>query len=231
MPRFKLLLAILFALVHMSCASFPQNQLPRIDHMPVISEYKHRPSAYITVSFRINDKGPAVAAVAQGRRIVQTIADKVTREADIFEEFTFDRSEMAGKEYIISIDLLNHGNESTASLKGMLFGLSLGTIPIWVTDNYTLNAKVFNATGKLLAEYRFDDSLRTYFHLFLLFSTKKRPANTSELVLSNMIRNFYKKLYDEKIIQFGDEKNYTCLDCGRTERRNDTRYKGLPSAY
>lgn len=214
MLRSRLLLVVLFALVLISCASFPQNQLPQIDSLPVISENQHKPSAYIEVFYRFNDRGPAVAGIEQGRRMVQGIVRKITRKAAIFDDFTFDKAELPGKDYIISIDMLNYGNEDSAYFAGMLFAMSLGTIPIWATDNYTLSAKVFDATGRLLAEYRFNDSLRTYFHLFFIFTTKSRPKNTCEIVLSNMVRNFYQRLYDEKIIKFGDQ-NFACLDYGR----------------
>jgi hypothetical protein len=187
-----------------SCASFPGKKLPTIETLPDKSEFMNKPSIYLDVNFFTHLSGahkkPAENVTAKGI-FIETV-EQVTKESNLFATYTFDRFKGREMDYIIKLDMTNYGNMGTAMLGGMITGLSLFTIPSRVTDNYKLVANVFDRNGKELGSYEVEDCIRTWFHLFMLPLAGKTPNRTVKHVWTNMLKNIYEAISNDKLLLY-----------------------------
>ena len=75
-------------------------------------------------------------------------------------------------------------------------------MPTAVTDNYKLNAKLFDGKGQLLKSYSYDDAFVTWFGIWLLPVAGKTPNSAMEEVLGNMIRTLFRDILNDELLRY-----------------------------
>jgi hypothetical protein len=194
---------ILIAVLLNACASIPGRLIPTIEELPDKSMHEKKPTVFIDVNYHTFLKGlhsEPVENITAKDVFIQELK-KVTDEAELFASYTLDKFESNGVDYTLQIDMLNHGNYTTAMLAGIVSGLTLTVIPVAAKDNFTLTAKLLDADGNEIKTYVYDDYVRTWFHLFLLpfsWTIKTTPIKVRE----NMVKNLYNDILQENQMEY-----------------------------
>jgi len=170
------------ALLAAGCASFPGNELPKrgYDALDPV-----RPKA--VVDYAVTFSGQGGQRMYSASYLLSERVKAVFDKSGIFSKHTLDGK---GAPVQLSIKLDNKGDQRTAKLLGIVAGLSLTVIPVYVTDNYELTVDV-NAGDKVIKSYICKDHMTTWFQLFLIFAfPSHKPVDVWREVVDNMLLNF-----------------------------------------
>jgi hypothetical protein len=100
----------------------------------------------------------------------------------------------------IEADVLNYGSQTAGFFAGTICGLTLFTIPVWITDNYKVTVTVTTPEGKRY-EYIFDDAITTVMWLpFVFVLPFKSPNKESIDVRKNIYRNLILKMQQDGLL-------------------------------
>lgn len=206
MKQIKLLLIVcLFSFLLIGCASFSGGKLPVVDNLPDKSNFKNKPSVYLEVNFYTDTTGTQknpVENITAKKGFIELV-EKVTKEANLFSNYTLDRLKAKEMDYTIQVEMLNYANVGTARLMGFLTGLTLYIIPSCATDNYKLTARIIDRSGKELGKYQVEDYISTWFHLFMIPFAPGRDTNTVvNDVHINMLKNLFLAICKDNILQY-----------------------------
>lgn len=85
---------------------------------------------------------------------------------------------------------------------GIISGLSLGLIPVWVNDTVSYSAEVLDSSsGKIIKTFHYENKRRRYIHLFLIpFSAIPKYSNTDLI-----FEHFLETIYNDGSIPFENE--------------------------
>lgn len=180
-----------------ACAAFQGHQIPKID--PAQSkQVANKPTVYVEPKFFTQMGGNAWENFQAQPQFLSYVKNAFA-DPQVFSRFTTDGSEAKDMDLMIRIKFTNYGSPGSALVAGLITGLFLGTIPTWVTDHYRLEAVVSDPQGNSLKEYKFEDHVKTWFHLiFLPFSGSVKKV--SEKVITNMLRFLIQEISTERIL-------------------------------
>ncbi|MBM9499665.1 hypothetical protein JWG44_05300 [Leptospira sp. 201903071] len=84
------------------------------------------------------------------------------------------------------------GNYKDALL-GIITGLSLGLIPIWLDDTVSYSAEVLDSSsGKILKTFHYENKRRIYVHLFLTPFSAMPKYSYTDLIFEHFLESIYK---------------------------------------
>ncbi len=167
----------------------------------------NKPSIYVDLSvFRgLPDKKPSELEKAKDKFL--PFVQNAFNKSGLFSSYTFDEKVKSDQDYTIEIDIYNHGNEALAFLSGFITGYSLGVIPGAATDNYTLNLKAKDSTGRVLSELSNKDSVQIWVGLWFIPVMNKTPGKAIGSTLENQILTALKELFENGVMK------YSCNTC------------------
>jgi len=199
----KTILVLLVSIVT-GCASFPDYRIGKIDAItPSKEPISTKPSVYLPLKFMSNlssgDKDSDVESTAP-LPILKKIVEKTANESAIFQSLTFESFQAKNVDYILQIEMTNYGSKGKAVGAGLITGLTLFVVPTAATDNYKLLAKLYDKDGKLLKTYSYDDSISTWFGIWLLPVAWKTPKDAVQELWENMFRAMFRDLAKENIL-------------------------------
>jgi hypothetical protein len=189
------------------CASFPSGKLPVVSELPDQSSFTRKPSMYFTLRFVSDlsgDQHPPLEFPENHLR-AQRIIDRVVREAAMFDGYTFQSFGPAAAEYGLQVEFLNYGSHSRAMGAGLITAYSLFLIPSAVSDNYRLEAKLLNQRGEVLKTYRYEDTVRTWFGVWMLPVCGKSSRKAFDSVIENMTRSLLRDLLRDEVLPFSNQ--------------------------
>ena len=191
---------LLLASLSLGCSmSIPQNKLPTLAKFPDRAIVSARPSAFLDVKFLAKPGAgeqsafEEPAATAKFRELV----DKVTKESELFSEYTFEPRDA---DYHLDINMLDYGSAAAAQTAGLLSGATFGIIPGAVTDNYRLTVRVTDRNGKTLNVYVFEDAVDSWIGIWFAPVLWARPEDVVPAVFENMLRHVYRKISDDNLL-------------------------------
>ena len=197
--------ALLFCAAFLTgCASFPGNKIPPAGAFPDKSTFSNKPSVYFETRFETHLSGmqQAPAENILAREKLTALVEEAARQSGLFSSYTTDRFEATGKDYTIQINVVNYGDALAASLGGAITGLTLFLVPCRATDGYKVNATVLDSNGQELCRYEFDDCVRTWFHLFMIFAAQNTPEKAVDKVLTNMIKTLLLRIAEQDLLKY-----------------------------
>jgi len=175
-------LLLLLLLMAAGCASFPGNELPPrgYDGLAIVP-----PKAI--VDYDITFHGPGDKNYYTATHLFSQRVKDVFDKSGVFAHHSLDGKDAPTR---LSITLENSGDMKTAMLLGIVSGLSLTVIPVYITDNYELKVKV-TAGDRFVKDYAYKDHMTTWFQLFLIAAfPSHKPGDVSSEVFDNMLRHF-----------------------------------------
>ena len=129
-------------LVLSGCASFRNNEVTEVGKLPDVSQYTNKPSVFVEAHLYRGDPGQASLEILTIKEKLNTALGRTLNESALFSKYSFDEKDRATSDYVIRLDIYNHGNTGLAAVAGFISGLTLTVIPAAATDNYTLQAKL-----------------------------------------------------------------------------------------
>lgn len=185
---------VLFVLAACSgCVSFQGKKLAHVDMNTLqASAGPEKPAVGFDVKWSVSDREhPAGTSMFQGD------VDRLFRESQLFSNV----SQGKGQPYHISLSMNNWGNKGAASVSGFFSGLTLGLIPAYAKDNYTLTVDVKQGETAL-KQYKYEDCMKSWIQLFLIFGMPGHTPNKVALkVRENMVLNFLQDLQNDKLLK------------------------------
>lgn len=135
-------LAVVWVVMLTGCASFPRNQLPAAGKLQPPPEGAKKPSVAFSFS-----SGVVLLGTHENLEIARSRFEK--EFVDVLKESGYFATVSAGDqgEMCIKVRLVNSGSRA-AIVPSVITGLSLYTIPSWVTDRYNITAQVTPADGR-----------------------------------------------------------------------------------
>lgn len=177
-----------------SCATFPNNRLPKVADTPatgtkkVSLSYSHKSGHNLTGN-------RAEFAPAANEKLAQAHV-KTAQKSERFSSVTAGK----GGDVHLDVDMLNHGNGTAAAISGFISGFTFLTIPGFATDNYKLTATARSSSGKS-RQYVLEDGMTTMFWLPLIVATPfSFPTTVAPKVQENMYRNLYRNMENDGIL-------------------------------
>ena len=171
-----------------SCASFPNNRLPKVS-APTAVNAKKVPVTY-TMKAGHNLTGSRTDFAAEQ---VQQLQKPLVAALEESGRFSSVRQGKGGAVHL-DVDMLNHGNAAGAAISGFITGFSLFTIPGFATDNYKLTATARTSSGKT-RQYVLEDGVTTVFWLPMIVATPfSFPTTVIPKVQDNMYRNLIQNM-------------------------------------
>lgn len=178
------------------CASFSKARLPEIGQL--------QPPADTSQAVIASYNFTSGSDLGGGRNeFTQNIKQLLEQEfVDQLKESGYFTSLSSGKGGRIQIDadMLNYGSGVSAMISGIIGGLSLTTIPSWVTDNYKVTVKVKSTEGKEV-DYVLDDAITTVIWFPLIVATPfKSPNKVSADVRKKIYKNLILKMQQDGLL-------------------------------
>lgn len=189
-----LILPACLGLLATSCATFPNNKLPKVA-AEAPSKVKQVSVSY-TMKAGHNLTGSRTDYDANQ---IQQLKKPLVSTLEKSGRFSSVR-EGKGGAVQVDVDMLNHGNAAGAAISGFITGFSFFTIPGFAVDNYKLTATARGASGKS-RQYVLDDGVTTVFWLPLIVATPFAfPTQVIPEVQGNMYRNLLQNMENDGIL-------------------------------
>ncbi|MBI5143161.1 MAG: hypothetical protein HZA20_13380 [Nitrospirae bacterium] len=202
---------ILFALllvavtVSSGCASFPNKEIGAVDAMPDVSAYQHKPSAYIEVKFyRSEPEAVDKTEMPQATEMLTGIVKSVLDKSSLFGSYTMEPDKANGNDYQIKMYVYNHASSGAAMAAGFITGYTLGLIPSFATDNYSMVIEIYDNNMNLVEKKRTNDSVETWFGIWLVPMMSQSPNKVTGEVLENMVKHSLKIMIEGKKLRYSE---------------------------
>ena len=183
-------------LVLSGCASFRNNEVTEVGKLPDVSQYTNKPSVFVEAHLYRGDPGQASLEILTIKEKLNTALGRTLNESALFSKYSFDEKDRATSDYVIRLDIYNHGNTGLAAVAGFISGLTLTVIPAAATDNYTLQAKLLDNKGKLINTSTNKDSITTWIGILFLPMAGNTPEKALFGTLENQVKAVLKDLVE-----------------------------------
>ncbi|AWB68174.1 hypothetical protein C2869_17910 [Saccharobesus litoralis] len=198
----KNLLPIFLCVAMTACASFPSEKLAKVESMPDTTQYKSKPKVAIDLKlFRGKPDQEGAIEMSQVQPQLQKLTSKILDDSQLFESYTYDSFEAANADYVIKLHFYNHGSQGAAAITGFLSGFTMGIIPGFAKDEYTLKAEVLAGQNSLMANQT-DDAMNTYIGIWFIPVMGNSPQKAFDEVTGNMIKDALKKMVESKQLKY-----------------------------
>lgn len=211
------LLGIVLCLSVYGCAAFQKHRLPEVDKLPVPAGGNESVKASYSFSSGFDlGKGRR----EQDQKIRMTLEDEFVSVLKESGYFAMLQPVKNGGIYI-EADILNYGSGTAVIIAGVIGGMTLGAIPVWVTDNFKVTVTVTTPEGKR-HEYVLDDAITTVIWLpFVFVLPFKTPNKESIDVRKNIYRNLILKMQQDGLLTTTNEARQISLNmCHRYSDRH-----------
>lgn len=184
------------------CASFRNNELGDVGQLPDVSRFNNKPSVFVEFHYYRGEPGSRVSEISASKYKIQEIIKKSLNESGMFSKYTFNDADKAASDYIMVIDIYNHGNSALAAVAGFVSGFTFGIIPAAATDNYTLQVKLSDKSGTVMSEATNKDSITTWIGLWFIPAMGNTPEKAFTVTLDNQLRSVLKKLFESGKLKY-----------------------------
>lgn len=188
----KMILLFIIAIYLCGCGYFPKNLIAPLNSFPDVSHYENKPQIFIDLKrFSGNpDKGKVYPKMFTQKE--HEIYTSTVESSGLFSKVEFDDYLKKDADYTIEFYLYAHAK---GALLGILLpGFSMGLIPYPVDTILTLKTRVIDKHENTIDEYKNQDIITFWFHLFLIpFGDKS--FNDAPTVI-NMINDSLKHLVE-----------------------------------
>jgi hypothetical protein len=196
------LLAACAVLSLSGCASFRNNEIAEVGKMPDVTQYANKPSVFVETHFFHGEPDQAKLEVLTLKDKVNTTVGRTLSESALFSRYSFDEKDRATADYVIRLDIYNHGNHALAAVAGFISGLTFTVIPAAATDNYTLEAKLLDGSGNLVSKSANKDSITTWIGLIFLPMVAATPEKAIFGTLENQLKAALKELVESGKLKY-----------------------------
>jgi hypothetical protein len=190
------------AAVLSGCASFRNNELADVGKLPDVSQFKSKPSVFVEPHFYRGEPGSGAPEILTISDKIQEIIGKSLDNSSLFSKYSFNEADKAASDYIIRVDIYNHGNAGLAAVAGFISGFTFGVIPSAATDNYTLDVKLSDKSGTVVSEATNKDSITTWVGLWFIPAMGNTPEKALTGTLDNQLRSVLKKLFESGKLKY-----------------------------
>lgn len=184
------------------CASFRNNELADVDRLPDVSRFNNKPSVFVESHFYRGEPGSGGPEISAAVDKIQKIIKKSLTESGMFSKYSFNDADKAASDYILLIDIYNHGNSALAAVAGFISGFTFGIIPAAATDNYTLHVKLSDKSGTVMSEATNKDSITTWIGLWFIPAMGNSPEKAITGTLDNQLRSVLIKLFESGKLKY-----------------------------
>jgi hypothetical protein len=166
-----------------SCASFPQNRLPKVG--------THSSGGKkVSLSYSLTSGHDLTGSRIEGGEAQKSAyAKSLVAAAEKSGRISSAREGKGGAVHL-DVDMLNHGNAATSIISGFISGFTFTAIPAFAADNYTLTATARSSSGKT-RKYVLDDGVNTIIWLPMIFAM---PTNHPVSVVPKSHENMFGNL-------------------------------------
>ncbi len=199
--KLHVLLVVCAVTVLSGCASFKNNEVAAVGKLPDVSQYKNKPSVFVDTHFYQGLPGKVIREV-HNKADVDGMIGPSLGDMGLFSKYSFDAADKPAADYTLAVDIYNHGSKGAASAAGFMTGLTLGVIPSWATDNYTVELKLLDKSGAVVSKVSNKDSIRTYIGLWFVPLMGSTPKKAAFGTLDNQIRTLLKELVDSGKLKY-----------------------------
>jgi hypothetical protein len=199
--KLHVLLVVCAVAVLSGCASFKNNEVAAVGKLPDVSHYKNKPSVFVDSHFYRGEPGAVIMEV-HNKADVDGMIGPSLGDMGLFSKYSFDAADKAAADYTLAVDIYNHGANKAAAAAGALTGFTLGVIPSWATDNYTVEVKLLDKSGAVVSKVSNKDSIRTYIGLWFVPMMGATPKKAAFGTLDNQIRTLLKELVDSGKLKY-----------------------------
>lgn len=190
------------ALLLSGCASFRNNELADVGKLPDVSRYANKPSVFVETHLFRGDPGQASMEILTIKEKLNASLKHTLDESAVFSKYSFDEKDRATSDYIIRLDIYNHGDFGLAAVAGFISGLTLTVIPAAATDNYTLQAKLLDNKGNLINTSTNKDSITTWIGILFLPMAGNTPEKALFGTLDNQVKAVLKELIESGKLKY-----------------------------
>jgi len=184
------------------CASFRNNELAEVGKLPDVSHYANKPAVFVETHLFRGDPGQASLEILSTKEKLNTALKRTLDESAMFSKYSFDEKDRATSDYVIRLDIYNHGNVGLAAVAGFISGLTLTVIPAAATDNYTLQAKLLDNKGNLISTSTNKDSITTWIGIVFLPMAGSTPEKAIFGTLENQVKAVLKELIESGKLKY-----------------------------
>ena len=197
-------MAVLFYLfVFSGCASFHNNEIPKISNMVDVNKYQNKPRVHIEVKqFLGKPNNGKPREIKKNSEKLQELLKPILDEHHLFESYSFDKNSDESFDYYIKLHVYNYGDYVAGFLCGFVTGYTLGLIPTYATDNYTLVTEIYDGENKLIKDRQQKDSMKTWMGIWLLPKASETPNKISKEILENIFKDTLNQMIEQKQLEY-----------------------------
>lgn len=164
------------------------------------------PSSSKPIFFR-GEPGNATIEILTLKEKLNASVDRTLRDSSLFSTYSLDEKDRANADYVIRLDIYNHGNHGLAALAGFISGLTMTVIPAAATDNYTVEAKLTDKAGNLINKSTYKDSVTTWIGILLLPAAASTPEKAVFGTLENQLKTVLKELVENGKLKYSQQRS------------------------
>ena len=179
--------------------------------MPDVSQYNYKSSAYIDFKFFRGQPGSDKAVnITANLDNLKEIVDDVIAESELFSTYSFDQSKLESGAKHVKIHLYNHGNFVLAALSGAISGVSMGVIPAYAKDKYTLICELEDAEKPF--SHQNDDAVSTWMGWIFLPFAGNTPKKALRSTLENQLKDALQKLVESGQLEYSNKQQPAAIN-------------------
>ena len=209
--KFSLVVLVFVAVVFSGCASFRNNEIATVDKLPDVMQFKNKPTAFIDAHLYRGERGSKASEILTNKDKVHEVIGKTVSGTNFFSKYSFNDVDKAGSDYVIKIDIYNHGNEALAFFSGFITGFTFGVVPGAAKDNFTIIMQLSDRSGTVISEVTNKDSVTTWVGLWFIPAMGNTPEKAFNGTLENQLRAALKDLVESGKIKYSHLLKLECL--------------------
>lgn len=200
--KFACVLASCAVLTLSGCASFRNNEIADVGKLPDVARYSNKPSVFVETHFYRGEPQQAQLEILAIKDKINATVGRTLNESALFATYSLDEKDRATADYVIRLDIYNHGNHGLAAAAGFISGLTFTVIPAAATDNYTLEAKLLDRSGNLVSTSTNKDSITTWIGIVFLPMIAATPEKALHGSLENQLKAVLKELVESGKLKY-----------------------------
>ncbi|KAA8738743.1 hypothetical protein FE275_17305 [Pseudomonas koreensis] len=200
--QFGKILALGLVLALGGCASFTKDEVAPVK-LPSMASYANKPNVYVDFDFYQGEpKSASAVEVPQARDQLKPELQKILSDSGLFGRVTLDEFQKQPGDYSLRLKMYNHPPNAGSMVLGFISGFSLGVIPAYGTDQYTMSLEAVDGTGQALTTASNHDAVGTWIGIWFIPLMGNTPKAAVNDTFARQVNALLKQMIDNNNLKY-----------------------------
>jgi hypothetical protein len=147
-------------------------------------------------------KSASAVEVPQARDQLKPELQKILSDSGLFGRVTLDEFQKQPGDYSLRLKMYNHPPNAGSMVLGFISGFSLGVIPAYGTDQYTMSLEAVDGTGQALTTASNHDAVGTWIGIWFIPLMGNTPKAAVNDTFARQVNALLKQMIDNNNLKY-----------------------------